>query len=621
MSAIRKFEMPWRQPWEVYSAVSWGVATVAMGMIAFFTSLPKSPFLYMGGAAMVMCLLRSRQTANLLNFKMGLFGKPFSWISGESVIRIMKEHPGSLFLGYGFKWSPIHTQRVMEICNRGEETLMPPAWFLKLKKINVTDWRNSVGSAWIHGVEPTEELILNPRRNREGHTMVWGTTGAGKTRMLEEMLFQDVMAGDVVILLDPKGDKEAKDIAERVAAKAGRPFVYFHPAFPSQSVRIDPLKNFSRTTEIASRISMLLGGDGDSFVQFAWRTINQAAEAMVYVGERPSLMKLRRVIEGGPERLAERVFRAYFEANLPGYEALIEPFIQMAREGKKLKKPTDNSSYELTAMWAYYQSKIPAEKQVMAVDGISSMLAHPREHAQKMLTVLVPLMTMLTSGELGELLSPDASNINDHRAIWDSEKIVKQGAVVYAGLDSLSDGVVGSAIGSIFLADLTAYAGAAYNYGVDGKIIQLYIDEAAELVNDPVIQLMNKGRGAGFQLTLFSQTLPDFVVRLGSEAKAKKLLGNFNTTISLRLACDITAEYVVGKLLETSVQSVVRSQGQGSKSEDSGIEFSGNVSETIVSKDALLFPSQLLMQLNNLHFIAIFAGGKLWKGRLSKLVY
>jgi hypothetical protein len=65
--------------------------------------------------------------------------------------------------------------------------------------------------------------------------------------------------------------------------------------------------------------------------------------------------------------------------------------------------------------------------------------------------------------------------------------------VAYIGLDSLSDGMVGSAIGSILLADLASVAGDRYNYGVNNWPVNIFVDEAAEVINDPVHPTAEQG--------------------------------------------------------------------------------------------------------------------------------
>jgi conjugal transfer pilus assembly protein TraD len=75
-------------------------------------------------------------------------------------------------------------------------------------------------------------------------------------------------------------------------------------------------------------------------------------------------------------------------------------------------------------------------------------------------------------------------------------------------LDSLSDGMVGSAISSLLIAELTSIAGDRNHYGVNNKPVTVFIDEAAEVLNDPFVQLLNKGRGAGLRLTVATRALP-----------------------------------------------------------------------------------------------------------------
>src|SRR5690606_7753089 len=119
----------------------------------------------------------------------------------------------------------------------------------------------------------------------KGHLLLLGTTGAGKTRLLDLLISQAIMRDEAVIILDPKGDKELRDVAERACAKMGKPdrFVLFHPAFPYQSVRLDPLANFSRLTELASRIAALIPSEtgADPFKAFGQSALNNLSQGLV----------------------------------------------------------------------------------------------------------------------------------------------------------------------------------------------------------------------------------------------------------------------------------------------------------------------------------------------------
>ena len=190
--------------------------------------------------------------------------------------------------------------------------------------------------------------------------------------------------------------------------------------------------------------------------------------------------------------------------------------------------------------------------------------------------------------------------------------------MAYIGLDSLTDAMVGSAIGSLLLSDLTAVAGDRYNYGVENRPVNIFIDEAAEVVNDPFIQLLNKGRGAKMRCVIATQTFADFAARTGSEAKARQVLGNINNLIALRVMDAETQQYITDNLPKTRLQYIMQTQGMSSNS-DSPALFTGNHGERLMEEEGDMFPPQLLGQLPNLEYIAKLSGGRVIKGRIPIL--
>lgn len=619
---MRAYEMPWRPAYEVAAAGAWTAATVLMVLIAAFTALPSAPFWTMGGLAFAFAVLRWWETFSLWRFKISLAGRVSDSIGPSRLLQLMRREPGTVWLGYGFEWTPIHAQRAIEMRKRVVDDLLPPRWFLKLLGIRLAGPR-AVGVQWIHGLEPRESSLYLPLPSLEGNTAVFGTTGSGKTRLFEPLIYQAVQRGSVVIVIDPKGDAEMRDLTRRACVQANRrdAFLYFHPAFASQSVRIDPLKNWNRETEVAGRIAALMpssSGD-DAFVQFAWRALHLVTEGLIYVEERPTLMKLRRFIEAGPDDLMERVLVAYFGRHVPGWETLTAPLVQRARDERSPKRPSSAASPELLAYAQYYQAEVPAALRDRAVDGLLAMTLHNREHLSKTIASLQPLLVMLTSGDLGPLLSPDAADIGDERPIFDLAGIIDGRKVFYVGLDSLSDATIGAAIGSMLLADLASVAGAIYNFGRREARIEVFLDEAASCLNKPLVELMNKGRGAGFIVTLAAQTLPDYIAALGSEHRARMVLGNCNNLIALRTKDLVTQKFIVETFGETHVQQVVRSQSTGNRSDDGGMHVTANISESLSEQRAAIFPPELLGMLPNLQYIASVSGGKLIKGRLPKL--
>lgn len=59
--------------------------------------------------------------------------------------------------------------------------------------------------------------------NSKNHTFVFGSTGVGKTRLIEGLIEQDIPKGKNVVIIDPKGDiglfSKMVEIAKKVIEK------------------------------------------------------------------------------------------------------------------------------------------------------------------------------------------------------------------------------------------------------------------------------------------------------------------------------------------------------------------------------------------------------------------
>ncbi|PPD43808.1 MAG: conjugal transfer protein [Methylobacter sp.] len=595
-----------RKPYEFYVAGAWCIAA-AMSLSGYWL-LP-------GGGSMLipavwfglLSVLATAKGFGLLG--RGKFGKMLTFLEVKKLLKILKsEH---LWFGWGFDWNPTHTQRAVDTMLSGK---------------NLATHNENPGSPWIHGLNDGKEGAVNiPLKSLEGHTLMFGTTGAGKTRAYELMVTQAIHRGDTVIMLDPKGDKELKERMALECQRAGRDdaFLFFHPAFPQSSIRLDPMRNFTRTTEIASRIAALLpsqSGGSDAFTAFSFRTLNLVAQGLVETGERPSIKQLRYYIEGGAESLLVKAMESHAQRVDPDWRVSAEPYFKKAREGK-VKKMESISAPEALAIIDWYRntlSNTPDGSE--GIDGLLSLVEHNRMHFSKMIASLIPVLNMLTSGELGELLSPDETNIHDLRPIYDTSTLISGRHVVYIGLDALSDAIVSSAIGSIVLADFASVAGTIYNSGIKPGRISMFVDEAAEVVNLPFIQILNKGRGAGFQVVMATQTLPDLVARTGDEARARQIVGNCNNLITLRIKDGETQKFVVETFGKTYIKTVQQSIGSSMNSAENIAHFSGNTGQSLTYGEYDLFPQHLLGHLPNFHYIAAIAGGRVIKGRLPIII-
>jgi conjugal transfer pilus assembly protein TraD len=496
---------------------------------------------------------------------------------------------GKVWLGQAFAWTPAAIQLAWDILKSGDTKLM------QLSR-----------GHWIHGLGEKEQSMYIPLELLEGHTLIVGSTGVGKTRLLDLMIDQAVARGEAVIIIDPKADHDLRENARLACEAMGQPerFVYFHPAFPEESIRIDPLRHFNEPTELASRVAELIPSEGrsDPFKDFAWKAMNNVIQGMIFVGKKPSLINLRRYVEGGIDDLLKKTleyyYKTYFRENL-GKTNL--------KDLKKRYKEVD--SYK---------------KMHSGVDGLVAMHDHNREHFQKMIASLIPILSMLTSGTLQTMLSPKPDDENDENQLEDIASIINEKKVLYIGLPSMANSMVGSAIGSIMLADLTAVASDRYILfkkipaNKEMQPVNVFIDEAAEVVNDPTVQLLNKSRGAGFRVVVATQTLADLEVRTGTSSGARQIIGNINNWLILRIIDAETQKYIAEALPMTAVKSMDLAYRSASDSTDP-LSFSTTYQESLKEKDIELFPAALLGILPNLHYFCRLADGTTWKGKLPIL--
>ncbi len=530
--------------------------------------------------------------------RLKLFGKEFIDLNELERKAGLSAKQKAFWLGKGFPWTDIEATKLHTLISLGVVRTIGKAA------------QHTEGAYWIHGLAPESDLY-SELSHLVGHTLIVGTTRVGKTRLFDLLIAQALVRRQTLLIIDPPGDHGLAQNARAAceASGAGDRFVYFHPAHPDRSACIDPLRNWNRKTELASRVAALIPSEtgADPFTAFGWKVLNDITNGMIATGHRPNLVQLRRYVEGGPESLLQRALKVHFSAHVKDWES---------RAASYIKRYKDRL---LEAYITFYQEIAIHEAQSVDLDGLISTYEHNRDHFQKMVASLIPILSMLTSDPLQELLSPDFEPGHE-RLVTDMSKIIRGNKVVYIGLDSLADSTVGSAIGSIMLADLAAVAGDRYNYGIDSLTpVNLFIDEAAEVLNQPAIQLMNKGGGADFRVTIATQTFADFASRLGDENKARQVLANTNNKIALRVLDSETQKYIAEGMPEIKVRSMALRYGHNV---DTHIhdEYTASYQEQILEEDAELFPAAMLGELPPLHFIARLSGGRTLKGRIPILL-
>lgn len=618
-----KYQNNIRPMFEDKLAMTWyggAASTIAMGAAMYDVN---GPIMGLASGMALKGAFWTKKAADIIKVKKGLTVNTLDFKKMEEInqLRGSKEDDNEdkesdrIYMGEGFIWEQEQAQWAYDLSGMSsdlKELSLPPYLSFLVSKKERAETRKLGGAPWMNSIKEASPQFFS--QDTMGlHSLVVGTTGSGKTRMIELIISQMIHGkggrNPPIILLDPKGDQEIVDRIRKELKRIGQEdkFYYFHPAHPSKCCRLDPVANYNRATEIASRIAALLPSEGSSasFMAFSWRAINIIVNGMIYVGRKPSLHTIKQYIEGGADAMLEEVLETFFNNTMSSDWEL--------RVSKDAKVP------RLDRLNAFYEDLV-AKGEVSneeTVESLQNMVLHNREHFGKMIAVLLPILSMLTSGDLNGLLSPDYSDMEDERPIANMKEVINSGGILYVGLDSLSDTVVGSAIGSILLADAAAIAGERYNYGKGNQdFVNLFVDEASELVNNSLIQIANKGRGSGVRTVVCTQSISDFVVRMGSMDHAKQFFANLNNLFVLRSIDGGTQEYCTESFPKTIIKTM-QHQINSSTSTDSHIGiWSGGVGERMQEVESELVQPNLLGRLPNLEYFARLADGRIIKAKI-----
>ena len=608
----------WFRPiYEFNAFIGWSIATVGMLLSSFPFKWTTSLFL------IAMAIYRWISVEKMVRFRLRLSTKYLQLIHSKDLYKKIDESASKscFYLGEGYQWEPGITQVCTDMLRMPKSDIPQlPSWvpdpiMSRFIPKNVIEDKLPVdiGRPWIKALSETTGPVNWPFKAAEGHTLIAGTTGAGKTRTYEVISTQIIRKGAVLIIIDPKNDYDWKQRVELECKRTGRKFLYFKQAEPNKSIRLDPLANWNQSSEIATRISQLM--EEGPFRSFAHLFIDRVVKAELYVGDRSNLRSIFGYVQGMIDTLLQRCLVKYFEEQqYPEYEM----------KAKSTAPKNSQSGYldGLIGLYTAYcidkKTKEGVNVECEPINGLMSTYKHDKEHYSKIIATLLPLMQMLSTGETGLMLAPDIDDISDEREIWDTQQVIDQDAVLYIGMDSLSNSEVAKAVNSMILADIASVAGNIYNFvkEKDRKEIFVVIDEVAEAINEQVIQVLNKGRGAGFRAFVALQSIKDLEAKLGSAPKMLQVLANLNNQLVLRLEDTETAKWVIAKVGETGIKSINTSYSQGTATEQHVGEFSGSISRSQSQEVVSLVPIEILFQLPNLQYISRFTGGHISMGTI-----
>lgn len=619
-------------------------------------SLALNPSLGIGSALAFAAFgaIRFRQAQAILRYRRNIRRLP-RYVMTSRDVPVSQQR---LFIGKGFLWEQKHTHRLTQtyrpdfrryveptsayrLARRLEERLeFAPFPLSRLAKLMAWDVPfNPVrplppvgGLPRLHGIELHEVDVSLPLGERVGHSLVLGTTRVGKTRLAELFITQDIRRKnhvgehEVVIVFDPKGDADLLKRMYVEAKRAGREgeFYVFHLGWPDISARYNAVGRFGRISEVATRIAGQLSGEGNSaaFREFAWRFVNIVARALVELGQRPDYLLIQRHVVNIDALFIEYAQHYFAKTEPKAWEVIVQ--LEARLNDRNIPRNMIGREKRVVAL-EQYLSQVRNYDPVL--DGLRSAVRYDKTYFDKIVASLLPLLEKLTSGKIAQLLAPNYSDLNDPRPIFDWMQIIRKRAVVYVGLDALSDAEVAAAVGNSMFSDLVSVAGHIYKFGIDDGLpdaradqkvpINLHADEFNELMGDEFIPMINKGGGAGIQVTAYTQTLSDIEARLGNRAKAGQVIGNFNNLFMLRVRETATAELLTKQLPKVEVYTTTVVSGATDSSDIHGkTDFTSNTQDRISMTSVPMIEPAHIVQLPKGQCFALMQGGALWKVRM-----
>nr|WP_131777787.1 type IV conjugative transfer system coupling protein TraD [Legionella fairfieldensis] len=567
-----------REATEFYSAITF----FSLALMAWL--LPHLLLLTEGMSQIALLILlsfglyRFVQGYRIKRYQYRLKTMPYYGLSTREIPLSRKE----LFLGRGFLWTPLHTQRLHQIKQVANQRFLKTGRLYRLARLYTKrypkSWLTALlnhptafnplrplpdvgGKPYLHGLGNQDKSITLGQGVRVGHTFVLGTTRVGKTRLASVLINQDIRNGDAVIVVDPKGDLDlVRDMYSAcLASNRLADFKIIHLGYPEVSASYNPLKNFDQITEVATRITDAINADGEGkqFADFAWKYANVVGNALLALNEPITYREIGFYITRLDlllMRYCDHVF-AHEDANyLPGVDAMIaENDAKVDKVGNPYP-PMERSKAVLKYVKAYVSDMIQ-NGDIKAFQGnllleLYDAASLDKQYYDKITASLGPVLAKINSSNASDIFS--TSRTDADISLMD---VIKHKQVLYIGLDSLSNATVASDVGKAFLSDLVSTAGKIYKEPNAKYTLNLHCDELSEIIQEAFVKILNKAGGAGFQVTAYAQTKQDLEVALGSRAMAEMTEGNLNTLIMLRVKNTDTAKVLTDMLPSVDVVS------------------------------------------------------------------
>lgn len=454
-----------------------------------------------------------------------------------------------------------------------------------------------------------KKVILLPWKDFINHSIIYGTTRMGKTKMMLNLVRQNLLNGDNVIINDPKGgiDHEILNQLVLFLEEAGRldELIYVNPIFPNATEYFNPIYGLG-DDDIASLLSTILypnaQGDAAFYSGYAFTILKTLLYSLRFLEtamdptgsgvsamekqEQEKYIKIKKL-------RGKALLDFDIENNLanPDVAARIVSDISYAEH---TEKTVFNRTFVTFKDLLYYMNweRLEALKNtvvavavedaklvLMKEEVLSSfgMLADiPREHHAKVALSLTNFISDLSNGLLGAMfctvrINPLLSRFTDP----------EHGFAMLIHPSPLKFKKVAEVVNKVLMKMIESVYGVS---SVTGRVVNTrrtytHLDEGESSLYTGIESALNKLAGLGFTVLIYTQSCADLEARLGKTI-AKVSQDSLNTYFVFKMNDPESIDIIKKLFGQTSVTNTNIVHGNG----DFRINFSANIQDLVTTK-------------------------------------
>ncbi|MFA5183162.1 MAG: TraM recognition domain-containing protein [Syntrophales bacterium] len=333
--------------------------------------------------------------------------------------------------------------------------------------------------------------------DRSGHFGCFGTTRVGKTRLVENIIEQDIRKGYNIVVIDPKGDAELFSKIVQVAAESGRleEVMMLTPIFPDLSIMLDPLAYYYMEDELVEHIISGIKAKEDYFIAIA-QEVSQV------------------VISG----LALQAKCKKEKLNINFLD------VKVRSDWTNLKKFRET-----------LQFLSGSEDLVVSIDQI---LSSPPDFFSKVSSSLRTTLSALTTGSTGQIIGKSLVN--------EFVKRIEEGrgVILFCNTGSMLSRRTAHIIGRVLVSMIQSMLGRVFASGRKlNPPLCLHVDEGHNILYKGIQELFNKGGGANVWIHFYTQSIAQIEEEIGPEG-TRSIVDNINSWLYMLVNHPDTAKYV-----------------------------------------------------------------------------